>query len=75
MQLGVQQQGTFDCLWWEQSLHGYSPYYQTRRPGNGAAALSAAPILFGFSLYRTVVIVWLAAEIGQNAPLLSPALL
>jgi hypothetical protein len=31
MQLGVQQQGTFDPLWWEQSLHGYGPYYQTRR--------------------------------------------
>jgi hypothetical protein len=30
MQLGVQQQGTFDPLWWEQSLHGYGPYYQTR---------------------------------------------
>ena len=29
MQLGVQQQGTFDPLWWEQSLHGYGPYYQT----------------------------------------------
>ncbi len=34
MQLGVPQQGTFDPLWWEQSLHGYGPYYQTRRPGN-----------------------------------------
>jgi hypothetical protein len=37
MQLGVQQQGTFDPLWWEQSLQGYGPYYQnnqTRRPGN-----------------------------------------
>jgi hypothetical protein len=34
MQLGVQQQGTFDPLWWEQSLHGYGPYYQTRRSGN-----------------------------------------
>ena len=33
MQLGVQQQGTFDPLWWEQSLHGYGPYYQTLRPG------------------------------------------
>ena len=33
MQLGVQQQGTFDPLWWEQSLHGYGPYYQTG-PGN-----------------------------------------
>ena len=33
MQLGVQQQGTFDPLWWEQSLHGYGPYYQTPRPG------------------------------------------
>ena len=30
-QLGVQQQGTFDPLWWEQSLHGYGPYYQTPR--------------------------------------------
>ena len=31
-QLGsVQQQGTFDPLWWEQSLHGYGPYYQTLR--------------------------------------------
>jgi hypothetical protein len=29
----VQQQGTFDPLWWEQSLHGYGPYYQTVRPG------------------------------------------
>ena len=29
---GVQQQGTFDPLWWEQSLHGYGPYYQTVRP-------------------------------------------
>jgi len=28
MQLGVQQQGAFDPLWWEQSLHGYCPYYQ-----------------------------------------------
>jgi hypothetical protein len=34
MQLGVQQQGTFDPLWWEQSLHGYGPYYQTPRNGN-----------------------------------------
>jgi hypothetical protein len=33
MQLGVQHQGTFDPLWWEQSLHGYGPYYQTVRPG------------------------------------------
>jgi hypothetical protein len=33
MHLGVQQQGTFDPLWWEQSLHGYGPYYQTLRPG------------------------------------------
>jgi len=36
VQLGVQQQGTFDPLWWEQSLHGYGPYYQnyqTLRPG------------------------------------------
>jgi hypothetical protein len=33
-QLGVQQQGTFDPLWWEQSLHGYGPYYQTPRNGN-----------------------------------------
>jgi hypothetical protein len=33
-QLGVQQQGTFDPLWWEQSLHGYGPYYQTPRKGN-----------------------------------------
>jgi hypothetical protein len=32
-QFGVQQQGTFDPLWWEQSLHGYGPYYQTLRPG------------------------------------------
>ena len=31
--LGVQQQGAFDPLWWEQSLHGYGPYYQTPRPG------------------------------------------
>jgi hypothetical protein len=30
----VQQQGTFDPLWWEQSLHGYGPYYQTLRKGN-----------------------------------------
>jgi hypothetical protein len=34
MQLGVQQQGAFDPLWWEQSLHGYGPYYQTLRKGN-----------------------------------------
>jgi len=33
MQLGVQHQGTFDPLWWEQSLHGYGPYYQTPRNG------------------------------------------
>jgi hypothetical protein len=32
--LGGQQQSTFDPIWWEQSLHGYGPYYQTRRPGN-----------------------------------------
>jgi hypothetical protein len=31
--LGGQQQGTFDPIWWEQSLHGYGPYYQTQRPG------------------------------------------
>ena len=31
MQLGVQQQGTFDPIWWEQSLHGPGPYYQTLR--------------------------------------------
>jgi hypothetical protein len=31
--LGGQQQGTFDPIWWEQSLHGYGPYYQTLRPG------------------------------------------
>jgi hypothetical protein len=30
----VQQQGTFDPLWWEQSLHGYGPYYQPPRKGN-----------------------------------------
>jgi hypothetical protein len=30
----VQQQGTFDPLWWEQSLHGYGPYYQTPRKSN-----------------------------------------
>jgi hypothetical protein len=29
MQLGVQKQGTFDPIWWEQSLHGYGPYSQT----------------------------------------------
>jgi hypothetical protein len=34
MQLGVQQQGTFDPLWWEQSLHGYGPYYRPLRNGN-----------------------------------------
>ena len=34
MQLGVQQQGTFDPLWWEQSLHGSGPYYQTPLKGN-----------------------------------------
>jgi hypothetical protein len=28
MQLGVQQQGTFDPIWWEQSLQGYGPYSQ-----------------------------------------------
>jgi hypothetical protein len=33
-QLGVQQQGTFDPIWWEQSLHGYGPYYQPLRGGN-----------------------------------------
>jgi hypothetical protein len=27
--LGGQLQGTFDPIWWEQSLHGYGPYYQT----------------------------------------------
>jgi hypothetical protein len=32
--LGGQQQGTFDPIWWEQSLHGYGPYYQTHRPGH-----------------------------------------
>jgi hypothetical protein len=32
--LGGQQQSTFDPIWWEQSLHGYGPYYQARRPGN-----------------------------------------
>ena len=32
--LGGQQQGTFDPIWWEQSLHGYGPYSQTHRPGN-----------------------------------------
>jgi hypothetical protein len=31
--LGGQQQGTFDPIWWEQSLHGYGPYSQTLRPG------------------------------------------
>jgi hypothetical protein len=30
----VQQQGAFDRLWWEQSLHGYGPYYQTLPRGN-----------------------------------------
>ena len=31
-QLGVQQpQEAFDPIWWGQSLHGYGPYYQTRR--------------------------------------------
>ena len=35
MQLGVQQQRTFDPIWWEQSLHGYGPYYQTR-PGSSS---------------------------------------
>ena len=34
MQLGVQHQGAFDPIWWEQSLHGYGPYYQTPRKGN-----------------------------------------
>lgn len=33
MQIGVPQQGTFDPIWWEQSLHGYGPYSQTARPG------------------------------------------
>jgi hypothetical protein len=33
-QLGVQQQGTFDPIWWEQSLHGYGPYYQPLRGGS-----------------------------------------
>jgi hypothetical protein len=32
--LGGQQQGVFDPIWWEQSLHGYGPYSQTHRPGN-----------------------------------------
>jgi hypothetical protein len=33
--LSVQQdQGTFDPIWWEQSLHGYGPYYQPLRKGN-----------------------------------------
>ena len=32
--LSGQQQGVFDPIWWEQSLHGYGPYYQTHRPGN-----------------------------------------
>lgn len=27
-QLSVQQPSTFDPIWWEQSLHGYGPYYQ-----------------------------------------------
>jgi hypothetical protein len=31
--LGGQQQGTFDPIWWEQSLHGYGPYYQMPRNG------------------------------------------
>jgi hypothetical protein len=35
MQLGVQQQGTFDPLWWEQSLHGYGPYYQNYQTPRG----------------------------------------
>jgi hypothetical protein len=34
MQLGVRHQGTFDPIWWEQSLHGYGPYYQPPRNGN-----------------------------------------
>jgi len=33
MQLGVQRQDTFDPIWWEQSLHGYGPYYQMPRNG------------------------------------------
>ena len=33
-QLGsVQQQSAFDPIWWDQSLHGYGPYYQASRPG------------------------------------------
>jgi hypothetical protein len=36
MQLGVQQQSPFDPIWWEQSLHGYGPYYQTRQPGSSS---------------------------------------
>jgi VanZ family protein len=28
MQLGVQQQGIFDPVWWDQSLHGFGLYYQ-----------------------------------------------
>jgi hypothetical protein len=30
-QLGGQQGQAFDPIWWGQSLHGYGPYYQTRR--------------------------------------------
>jgi hypothetical protein len=33
-QLGGQQGQAFDPIWWDQSLHGYGPYYQTPRRGN-----------------------------------------
>ena len=35
MRLGVQQQRTFDPIWWEQSLHGYGPYYQNYQTPRG----------------------------------------
>jgi hypothetical protein len=32
--LGGQHGQAFDPIWWDQSLHGYGPYYQTPRRGN-----------------------------------------
>ncbi len=33
-QLGGQPGQAFDPIWWDQSLHGYGPYYQAPRRGN-----------------------------------------
>jgi hypothetical protein len=51
MQLGVQQQSTFDPIWWEQSLHGYGPYYQTLRPGKWAPRAEFAMARFAHKLH------------------------